>query len=74
MAKIFTDGKDQIAGGVVYRPDKSGYVDIHDKVVHDEGLADKVVQDDGLADDKNIAKPKPKPKQPETIKFLNQEG
>ena len=61
MAKIFTDGKDQIAGGIVYRADKSGHVEIPDQVAKDEGLAEA----------KKTAKPKQK--QPETIKFLNPE-
>jgi len=39
MAKIFTEHKDMIAGGVVYRADKAGFVDVPDDVAEAEGLA-----------------------------------
>lgn len=38
MAKIFTGHKDMIAGGVVYRADKAGFVDVPDDVAEAEGL------------------------------------
>lgn len=59
MAKINTNGKDIIAGGIVYRAGKDGSVDIPDNVAMDEGLADV----------KNTSKQKPK--QHEGIKFLS---
>ena len=39
--KIYTEGKDQIAAGKVYRADKDGCVDIPDKVAKSEGLNPK---------------------------------
>lgn len=38
MAKIYTGDKDLIAGGVIYRADKTGFVDIPDDVAETEGL------------------------------------
>jgi len=39
MAKIFTEHKDMIAGGIIYRADKAGFVDVPDDVAEAEGLA-----------------------------------
>ena len=37
MALIFTDGKDLIAGGKIYKP-KEGFVTVPDDVARDENL------------------------------------
>jgi hypothetical protein len=61
MAKIFTDGKDQIAGGIVYRAGKDGSVEIPDQVAIDDGLvAEKPAY-------------QPKAKQSKTVRTLDQE-
>jgi len=39
MAKIFTEHKDMITGGIIYRADKAGFVDVPDDVAEAEGLA-----------------------------------
>ena len=36
--KINTNGKDQIAGGIVYKADKFGIVEIPDEVAQEDGL------------------------------------
>lgn len=40
MALIFTDGKDLIAGGKIYKP-KEGFVTVPDDVARDENLVIK---------------------------------
>ena len=64
MAKIFTGGKDQIAGGIVYKPDSFGCVEIPDNVAKCEGLDAEPEK----------TKPKPKPKKTATVRTLDQEA
>lgn len=46
MAKIFTNGKDQFAGGFLYKPDKDGYVNVPDDIAAEDGLINKKTSKD----------------------------
>lgn len=40
MVKIFTGGKDQFAGGNLYKADKEGFVSIPDEIATADGLVE----------------------------------